>query len=82
MLIKKLHKYFLHQQIDLLVHFKVVQIVGISLQPHQQSTKGNVGCPETKMTLIIQKNIYLKMVIRKKAEEDSKLTLYQSRVIR
>ena len=36
---------FFHEEVDLLVHFEAVQIVGIALKPHEQPAVGSVGRP-------------------------------------
>jgi hypothetical protein len=39
---------FLHEQVDVLIDFESVQVVGISLQSHQKTTERHVGCPENR----------------------------------
>lgn len=34
---------FLHQKINMIVNFEAVQIVGVTLQSHEKTSKGNVG---------------------------------------
>ena len=41
----------LHQQVDVLIHFESVQIVGIALQTHQQSTVRRVSRPIKQFTI-------------------------------
>lgn len=37
----------LHEQVHVLVHLEAVQVVGVSLQPHEQSSEGHEGGPAT-----------------------------------
>lgn len=37
---------FLHEKIDIRVHLKVMQIVGITLKSHEKTTKRDISSPE------------------------------------
>jgi hypothetical protein len=57
----KLECKFLHEQVDVLIHLESLQVVGISLQSHQQPSERHVRRSATKMRKINQKFILQKI---------------------
>lgn len=42
---RRLEGQLLHEQVDVVVYLEAVQVVGVSLQAHQQASKGHVRRP-------------------------------------